>query len=320
MVKLEYFTLPSGDKIPGIGFGSGTAWQHEKKGRPEEFKDTLHQPLVDSVYQAIETGFRHLDTAEVYTTHPEIGAAINKAIDNGLVKREDIWLTDKFFPGVIGLRGPFTSGPYESLTTGLEELKLDYVDLYLIHNDIFEEDQELLAKYWKEMEQLVSEGKAKNIGISNFSTVSIETLLKVSTIKPAAHQFEYHPYLPEQIPGSLSATKDNGLLIEAYAPLLPLTKAKGGPLDPIIPRLAEKYGRSDSLILLRYAIQKGALPLTTSSKLERIQDVIKVFEFELEDEDVKLIEEVGKSHFHRGFINFTLDKYNDELKKDLGLL
>ncbi|CDK29335.1 unnamed protein product [Kuraishia capsulata CBS 1993] len=315
MTSPEYFELISGDKIPAIGYGSGTAWARSKPQVGTPIYDTLVTAMVD----AVKAGFRHLDTAEMYDTHPEVGAAIALILKEGIVKREDLWVTDKFHCGFETGYIPRTSGPYESLKLGLSTMKLDYVDLYLLHSELVLLPGENLASYWAQMEKLKSEGLAKNIGISNFSSEKLNELYELATIKPSVLQIEYQAYLQNQSPGVVQFAKEKKMVVEAYGPLNPLTKAKGGPLDDLVEKLSVKYGRSNTLILLRWVYQTGVLPLTTTTKVERMEDVLQIFDFSLDEEDMRLITETGKGHFFRGSIPHIFGKYDEELKKSLGL-
>lgn len=298
--KIPAFKLKgTGDEIPAIGFGSGTAWRIKKwEKRDEKNGDELITELVDQVKSAIDNGFRHIDTAEAYFTHKEVGAGIKASG----IAREELFVTDKWSPGVFKLTG--SKGPKESLARTLEELQLDYVDLYLLHSPQKNEGEISTEDAWLELEDLVKEGKVKNIGVSNHSVEWLEKIAKVATIVPAVNQIEFHAYLQDQTPGIVEYAKKNGILLEAYSPLAPIIRARPGPLDDLLPSLVDKYNKSETVILLRWVYQQGILPLTTSSKPERLADSLNVFTFELDDEDVKKITEVGKQKHFQGFSFF----------------
>lgn len=312
----KFLTIPStGDKIPSIGFGSGTKWQHKKKGRGEEAKGTLDEDLVSVLVEAINHGFVHLDTAEIYTTRAEIGEALKRSGKD----RDKVWITDKYahssvYPGTNKRRGP-----YDSLVEGLKIMGIESVDLFLIHTQKLDFETNSMEYYWSEMEKLYNEGLAKNIGISNFDSKHLDLIYKIAKIKPAVIQLEFHPYLQQQSPGIFEYLKDKNVLIEAYGPLVPLTKARPGPLDDILPGLSKKYNASETQILLRWVQQQGILTVTTSSNPKRMDDIMDSFNLTLSDEDIELIRETGKKKFFRGFILDAFQQYDDELKAELKL-
>ncbi|ONH66062.1 NADPH-dependent conjugated polyketone reductase C1 [Cyberlindnera fabianii] len=284
--KLKY----TNQTIPAIGFGSGTAWRIKKSSVGTD--GPVMDDLVDQVKQAIQSGYTHIDTAEAYFTHTEVGLGIRAAG----VPREKLFVVDKWSPAVKAKTG--SSGPYESLTTALKDMDLDYVDLYLIHHP-FNIDN--LEESWKEMEKLYEQGLTKNIGVSNFNVELLERIKKVATIPVMINQIEFHAYLQEQTPGIIEYCKENDIVIEGFCPLAPITRAAPGPIDDLLLQLAEKYGKSQTQILLRWVYQNGVLPLTTSSKAERLVEALNIFTFELDPEDVNKISEVGKGKTYKAF-------------------
>lgn len=274
---LKYFTLNNGNKIPALSiFGTGTRWYKTDESQ-------FNQDLVDQAVYALNLpGVVHIDAAETYRTYPELGAALKQTTK----PRDQIWITDKY--------SYLTETPRKGLEDSLKKLGVDYVDLYLIHNP-FQGD---FVKDWKVLEELYKEGKAKNIGVSNFSVEHLEKLLESAEIKPQVNQIEYNAFLQNQTPGIYEFAKKHDILLEAYSPLGPLyaAKEKTGEFYDYIKELTAKYNREDSLILLRWVYQTGVLPVTTSSKPERVAGVVQIFEFELEDSEVSQITSLGKSH------------------------
>ncbi|VEU20388.1 DEKNAAC101248 [Brettanomyces naardenensis] len=314
----QFFTIPAtGDKIPVIGFGSGTRWQIKKKsenGGAENSGDVIDRDLVDVLKLAVKHGFVHIDTAEVYTTRKDVGAAL-KEID---LPREKLWITDKYKCVGRDIK-PNHQGPYDSLKEGLEYMGVDYVDAFLVHTGFFSKEYPL-EKIWPEMERLYEEGLAHNIGVSNFDVPTLEKLFKLAKHKPQVLQIEFHPYLQNQAPGVVKFAKDNGILVEAYSPLAPLSRAKDGPLRDLLPKLSEKYGRSATQILLKWAHQQGVVTVTTTANEQRMDDILGLFDFELSEEDEKRITDTGNSYFFRAFAIPPLPKYDEELKKERGLV
>lgn len=298
-VEIEYFTLASGDKIPAIGYGTGTKWQHAKRARPAEQLGTLDENLYGAIEQAIEQGVTHIDTAEIYDTHGEVQEGIKRSG----IKRDQLWITDKYNPGFDKFNAQ-SKTPYESIQKSLKELDVEYIDLFLLHSQFFKPElthNVTIEQAWRDLERAHKEGLVKNIGLSNFDVHNIEKILGYAEIKPAVLQIEFHPYLQNQSPGIIEFAKKNGILVEAYAPLTPLFRAKDGPLAPVIPKLAEKYGKTDAQILLRWVYQQGILPLTTSSNAQRVRDALDIFSFKLEPADQELITKTGETYEFRGF-------------------
>lgn len=313
----KFFTLhTTGDKIPAIAFGSGTKWQWKKKGRGEEAAGTLDQDLLNVISTALKSGFRHVDTAEVYTTRSEIGEAIR----GSGIDRSEIWLIDKYNPGwsINGKSHKADSdGPYSSLITGLKEMKLEYVDLFLLHSPFFSKETSgiTVEEAWRQMESLQEKGLAKNIGVSNFNIEMLEKIFKICKFKPQVNQIEFHSYLQNQSPNIVKFCKENDILVEAFSPLSPIlpNKAKGkGPLDPIIEELSLKYGITETQLLLLWVYKYGVLPVTTTSNESRMIEILKIFQIELSDEDFNKITEIGETYHFRGVFH---DYFGEEPPK-----
>lgn len=325
-------TLPiphSDEQIPVIGFGSGTSWQWKKKASEatavsKNKPDNTDPDLVRSIVNALETGFSHLDTAEFYTTRPDIGKAINDYLElHKDKKRSDIFVTDKYnshppdTPNV--LPDGSIRGPYASLKQGLQLMKLDYIDLFLLHTT-HTPDGLTLVDAWKEMIRLRDEGLVKNIGVSNFDVPHLKELQEATSVLPQVLQIEFHPYLQNQSPGIRDFCKENNILVEAYGPLVPITKAKEGPLIPLLEELTAKYKVSETQILLKWAQSFGVVTVTTTSKVERMKDILGVFDLELSKEDLQRITDVGNSWFFRAFAIPPLPTWNEQLKKERHVL
>lgn len=313
----ELRTIPvTNDPIPIIGFGSGTKWQWKKKAEnpvSKEAPTTTDPELVASLIAALKEGFVHLDTAEIYTTRPDVGAAFHAS---GL-NRDDVFITDKYHARGLSIDGKHR-GPYASLQESLKLMGIDYINLFLLHTMEFQKEYPLL-ECWKEMIKLREEGLVRNIGVSNFDVKHLEAIKNAGLPLPQVLQIEFHPYLQEQSTGIVEYAKANNILLEAYGPLVPLTKARGGPLDALLERLSEKYGKSATQVLLKFAHANGFVTVTTTSKVERMRDILGVFNWELSLEDTKLISETGNSYFFRAFPITLLPDYDEELKANRGI-
>lgn len=156
------------------------------------------------------------------------------------------------------------------------------------------------------MEAIKKSGKARSIGVSNFLPTHLESVLQTATVVPAVNQVEYHPYLQHSAKGSdgsdfLAFHKKHGITLTSYSPLTSLIRAKGGPVDPVVEKLAKKYNVGAGEVLLRWAIDRGLVVVTTSSKEERLKEYLGALKFELAKEDVDGISEAGGEKHYRAF-------------------
>lgn len=281
MAPIEYFTLNNGNRIPAVSiFGTGTQWFKTDESQ-------INETLVEQAEYALGLpGVVHIDAAQIYRTYPELGAALKKTTK----PRDEIWITDKF--------SALTPTATEGLETSLKTLGVEYVDLYLLHSP-FESNHYKVADAWKELEALYKSGKAKNIGVSNFCVEDLEKLSKTAEIKPQVNQIEYSAFLQNQTPGIYDYAQKENILLEAYSPLGPLSKAAGeqtGPFYDYLSELAAKYNQDKGLVLLRWVYQTNVLPVTTSSKTERVSQVSQIWEFKLEDKEVNKLAKLGDEH------------------------
>jgi len=256
--------LNNGLIVPQIGFGTWKIPQDKTQ---------------DNVLTAVEVGFDHIDTAQVYGNELQVGEALK---ETGL-KRSEIWITTKW-SGVAATR------PAEAIQQSLQKLGLAYVDLYLIHSPRLVRPQVLQG--WQEMEDLLKQGLTKSIGVSNFLIPDLQEL-ESSAIVPAVNQILLHPYVYKQTKPLLDYCAQKGIVIEAYSPLVPLTQYPGGPVDKPVFAIADRLGVAPEQVLLAWIKAKGAIILTTSSKKERLERYQGVADIDLTDDDVAAIEEAG---------------------------
>ncbi|KAJ5888863.1 hypothetical protein N7495_008904 [Penicillium taxi] len=273
--------LNDGIAIPIIGFGAGTKWSNRTNSTE------LNRPLIESVNNATKLGYNHLDGAEVYGTETELGQAIQ---ESGL-SRDKLFVTTKVIVNIADIG--------KAIDESLKKLKLDYVDLYLIHSPFFAKDDAELQAAWASMEKVKASGKARSIGVSNFLQSHLETILKTATVIPSVNQIELHPYL--QHGNLLPFHESKGIKTVSYGPLTPLLRAPGGPVDPLLSQLATKYAVSESEILLRWTIDRGAVAITTSSKESRLTNYLRALTFELTPKEVEEISELGQQKHYRAF-------------------
>jgi len=258
----ETLTLNTGATIPIIGFGT---WQI-----PEG------DDAYNSTAFALKSGYRHIDTAYVYGNERSVGRAI---ADSGIA-REDIFLTTKLPADIKNY-----DGALEAFETSIASLGVDYVDLYLIHapwpwSDRGGDYTEGNIEAWRALEEIYKSGRAKAIGVSNFSVKDLEAILESGTIVPAANQIKF--FIGNTEKEEVTAfCQERGILIEAYSPL-----ATGRILgNPHVQAIADKYGKSVAQISIRYTIQRGTVTLPKSTHEEYILENADL-DFVIDDEDM----------------------------------
>lgn len=254
----EKIILNNGNKIPSIGFGTSLITGNE---------------CIKNIEDAIEVGYRHIDTAAAYKNEVEIG----EAIKTSQIKREELFITSKVWKDSMGYENTIKS--FEST---LKNLKVQYVDLFLIHWPKNNNDK-LNIETWKALEKFYKEGKAKNIGVSNFLKKHLEVLLNNSEILPVVNQIEFHPGLIRK--ETIDFCKKNKIVIEAWAPL-----GKGKMLsNETLIKIAQKYHKSVAQLCLKWCLQNEVIPLPKSGNKERMKQNLDLFDFEIAKEDMDTI-------------------------------
>ncbi|XP_019556902.2 aldo-keto reductase family 1 member B1 [Aedes albopictus] len=286
--KIPRAIFSNGNSIPMIGLGT---WNSPPGAVAQAVKD------------AIDIGYRHIDCAHAYQNEHEVGDGIAAKTKDGTIKREDVFVTSKLWNTFH--RPDLVEG---ALKVTLKNLKLSFLDLYLMHWPVaYKEGDELFPmrpdgkRYifsdvdyvdtWKEMEKLVDAGLVKNIGVSNFNSKQIQRVLDVARIKPVCNQIENHAYLHQAKLAAFCAEK--GLIVTAYSPLgspaRPWVKKDDIVLlhDPKLKIIADKHGKEPAQILIRYQIQLGHVVIPKSVTKSRIASNFDVFGFELDADDMK---------------------------------
>lgn len=260
--KVMNITLNNGIKMPLLGFGTYL------------LRDGLE--CEHSVLNALNIGYRLIDTAAAYYNEESVGRAIKKSN----VKREEIFVTTKFLPADLGYEKS-----KRAFEASLKKLGLDYIDLYLIHIP-----QGDVNSSWKAMEELYKEGKVRAIGVSNFNMDQIQHLLRQHSVIPAVNQVETHPF--SQKTEMQKALKSQGIQLESWAPF---AQGKNNLFNnELLKALSSKYNKSIAQVVLRWLIQKEVVVIPKSANMKRINENFNVFDFELSSDDMTTIKSLDK--------------------------
>lgn len=263
---MEKIRLENGLEVPQIGLGM---W------------DTHGEEALQAILTALEVGYRHIDTAMFYQNEVEVGEALKRT---NIPRKEiqvatKIWYTDMHADQVR-----------KTFEKSLENLQLDYIDLYLLHWPL--EDYE---GSWKVLEELYEEGKVKAIGVCNFQRHHLEKLLSVAKIRPMVNQIESHPTFNQQ--PLVEYCQEIGIPVEVWGPL-----GKGADLNnEVIVALAEKYEKTPAQIILRWHMQRGVIAIPKSIKKHRLEENKDVFDFVLSEEDMNQIYQLETGVTNRGY-------------------
>ena len=285
---MEYVILTNGLKMPMVGFGV--------------FRVPDKKECQESVYQAIKTGYRLIDTAASYTNEDAVGQAVRQAIDEGICQREDLFITSKLW--VQDMKN-YDAARY-GIEASLKKSGLEYIDLYLLHQAMGD-----YFSAWRAMEDAYKEGKLKAIGVSNFYPHVLTNFCETVKIKPMVNQVELHPYFTQE--KALETMKQYDVIPEAWAPL------GGGRYNPfedeMLLGIAKKYQKSVGQVLLRWNVQRGVVVIPKSTHLERIMENIDIFDFQLNDDEMKQIASLDKGYsgsrtkyFDPEFVKTVLDR------------
>ncbi len=270
-VNTDYFvediTLNDGHKMPVLGIGTYTLSNSQAE---------------DSTCWALKYGFRLIDTARIYGNEEGVGRGIKRAIDEGIVTREEIFVTTKMWTSDF-------NNPSDAINASLRRLGLDYIDLMILHHS--QNPSDVIA--YKGMEEAVNDGRLRSIGLSNYyEPEDFDRLVNATSIKPALLQNETHIYYQSR--DMASHIKQYGTVLESWFPLGGRGYTQTLFNDPTIKELAEKYNKSSAQILLRWHVQMGYIAIPGSSNEQHIKEDDDIFDFEFTDEAMKQIESLDK--------------------------
>lgn len=294
---MKTITLNNDLKIPAIGLGT---W----KSAPGE--------VGKAVTEAIKAGYRHIDCAFIYRNEAEIGEALKKVLDQGIVKREELWITSKLWNNAHE-----KDRVIPALEQTLADLQLNYLDLYLIHwpvafkadvinpekaEDFLSLDEAPIAATWDMMEQARDKGLVKSIGVSNFSIKKLTALLEHCRIKPVMNQVEMHPYLPQN--ELLEFCSKNGIVLTGYSPLGSGDRPEGMKKDneptlldnPAINAIARKHQCTPAQVLISWQVHRDCAVIPKSTNPERLRQNLESSEVHLEQEDMEAIASIDTNY------------------------
>lgn len=248
--------------MPRLGFGT---WK--LKG----------MKAINPVKWALDAGYRSIDTATLYGNEKYVG----KALKERDIPRKDLFITTKVWDSDLGYKKTF-----KAFEKSLQNLDLEYIDLYLIHWP-----RKLRNESWKAMEELYKEGKIKAIGVANFATSHLQELISRFEIIPAVNQFELHPFLYNERRDLIKFCKDNNIQVEAYSPLTHGKKLNHSTIKAI----AAKYEKTSAQIFIRWGLQHDFVVIPKSGSKNHIQENSDVFDFQISESDMKEIDTIQEN-------------------------
>lgn len=268
MSAVPLITLNNGVQIPQLGFGVFQI-------KPEDTKD--------ATLAALEVGYRHIDTAEMYENEKEVGEAVAASG----IDRADLFITSKLNNGFHA-----HDAALAGFEATMDALALDYLDLFLIHWPLPTVSD--FVETWQAMEEMYATGRVKAIGVSNFQAHHLRRLIAETTIVPAVNQIEIHPYFVQDELRAVDAEHD--IATEAWSPI-----AQGAVLDdPVITRIASAVGKTPAQVTLRWHIQRGDIVFPKSVTRARVQENFDLFDFELDVTDMASITALNKADGRTG--------------------
>lgn len=286
---MKHLKFRNGDTFPQIGLGTWLS-------KPSE--------VYDAVVEAIKTGYRQIDCAYIYKNEKEIGEALKFVFSEGIVKREDLFITSKLW------NSSHSPGQVEpAIRKSLEDLQLEYLDLYLIHwplafkkeqarqvDDLISLDKIPLLSTWKAMEMVKEKGLTRHIGVSNFNIPKLTDLIANSTIIPEVLQVEIHPYLQQD--KLVNFCKVNDILVTAYSPLGShhlIQSEDTITKNPVILEIARKHNCPEVQIILAWGMQRGTIVIPKSVNTLRIKENFGSLNVALDDEDMQRISAIDRN-------------------------
>jgi 2,5-diketo-D-gluconate reductase A len=262
MTEVPTITLNNGVIIPQLGFGTYQITPQDAK---------------QATLEALEVGYRHIDTAEMYRNEKEVGDAVAASG----IDRSEIFVTSKLNNGFHE-----RDAALRAFDATLDALGSDYIDMFLIHWPLPTIGD--FVETWKAMQEISESGRVKAIGVSNFQVAHLQRLFDETSIVPAVNQIEVHPYLAQDALRTFGT--DHGIATEAWSPI-----AQGKVLDDaVIVAMAEKVGKTPAQVTLRWHIQRGDIIFPKSVTRSRVEENFAIFDFDLSDDDIQSITQLDR--------------------------
>lgn len=265
---MQYIDFHNGNTMPQLGLGV--------------FRVENDDTAKDAVKHAIINGYRSIDAALVYGNEEMVGRGIQEGMAAADIRREDLFITSKLWFDSFG-----RDNVEQGYQTSIDNLGLDYLDLYLIHWP--GTDESVMIETWKGMEALYGSGKVKNIGVSNFNIEHLEVLKSQTSIKPVINQVEFHPYFTQQ---ELRAYLDTeSIYMESWSPLMNAEILT----DETINAIAAEIGKSPAQVVIRWNIEHGVVTIPKSITPHRIEENINIFDFSLTANQMERIDALNEN-------------------------
>ena len=265
---MEFLTLSNGIKMPLEGFGV--------------FQVPDAAVCKQAVLDAIKTGYRLIDTAAIYMNEEAVGAAIKEAVETGLVKREELFVTTK-----VWVSDASYEGAKKAFERSMKKLQLDYLDMLMLHQPYGD-----VYGAWKALVELYNEGKVKALGVANFSIGKFTEFAEIVDVKPHVNQIELHPFFAQY--AAIENMKSYGCVPQAWGPL---AEGKHGIFThPVLTEIGAKYGKMAAQVALKWNAQRGVSIIPKSVHKERMEQNIDIWDFVLSDADMKRIDALDLGH------------------------
>ena len=265
---MEFLTLSNGIKMPLEGFGV--------------FQVPDAAVCKQAVLDAIKTGYRLIDTAAIYMNEEAVGAAIKEAVETGLVKREELFVTTK-----VWVSDASYEGAKRAFEHSMKKLQLDYLDMLMLHQPYGD-----VYGAWKAMVELYNEGKVKALGVANFNIGKFTEFAEIVDVKPHVNQIELHPFFAQY--ATIENMKSYGCVPQAWGPL---AEGKHGIFThPVLTEIGAKYGKTAAQVALKWNAQRGVSIIPKSVHKERMEQNIDIWDFVLSNADMKQIDALDLGH------------------------
>ncbi|XP_030031945.2 aldo-keto reductase AKR2E4 isoform X1 [Manduca sexta] len=336
-VKIPTIKLNNGADMPVLGYGTwlGISEKAQAAGDAKEafsfdFDVSDAPKMVEALSYAIDIGYRHIDTAHLYRMEPEVGQIINQKIKQGVVKREELFVTTKVWHHFhreadveVSVRG------------SLRRLNLDYVDLILMHwpmsiSQTGVDEKIDYLETWRGFESVLKKGLVKAIGVSNFNLEQMKRLLANCKVPPASNQIEINLNLGQ--PELVEYCQSKGVVVVAYSPFGTMVPSRAAPNspepklnNPTMVAIAKKYNKTVTQVTLRYLYQRGIVSIPKTITKSRVLENASIFDFELDQGDVATIAKFDNGYrtvrpiFWQNYLNYPFDKVPEkaEIPKSL---